>query len=286
MLRAGGRLLTVLTALFAAAAPLPAAAAERIVALGGVVTETVHALGRGGELVGVDRTSLYPAEVQALPNVGYVRTLAAEGILSLAPTLILASADAGPPATIEQLQRSGIRMVRLPEALEAGDAPRLIRAVGTALDRKGEAEALAGRLEGELASLAAAHSGKGPGPRVLFVLGIGSGPPMVAGRHTAADGIIRLAGARNAIDGFEGYKPLSPEAALVAAPDIVLTTEQSLAQLGGADRLLSRPELAATPAARSGKVAAFDALYLLGFGPRTGRAAQSLATELAGKGRP
>lgn len=286
MLRAGGRLLTVLTALFAAAAPLPAAAAERIVALGGVVTETVHALGRGAELVGVDRTSLYPAEVQALPNVGYVRTLAAEGILSLAPTLILASADAGPPATIEQLQRSGIRMVRLPEALEAGDAPRLIRAVGTALDRKGEAEALAGRLEGELAGVAAAQSGKGPGPRVLFVLGIGSGPPMVAGRHTAADGIIRLAGARNAIDGFEGYKPLSPEAALVAAPDIVLTTDQSLAQLGGADRLLARPELAATPAARSGKVAAFDALYLLGFGPRTGKAAQSLAAELAGKGRP
>ncbi|WP_143268275.1 hypothetical protein [Azospirillum agricola] len=40
---------------------------------------------------------------------------------------------------------------------------------------------------------------------------------MVGGRRTGAEGIIRLAGGRNAIDGFKGYKPLSPEAALVAA---------------------------------------------------------------------
>lgn len=272
-------------ALLLALAPGAAAAADRIVALGGVVTETVHALGRGAELVGVDRTSLYPAEVQALPKVGYVRTLAAEGILSLRPTLILASADAGPLSTIEQLERSGVRMIRLPEATEAAAAPRLIRAVASAIDRKAEGEGLAARLEQELSGLAAEQAARPPGPKVLFVLGIGSGPPMVAGSHTAAEGIITLAGGRNAISGFEGYKPLSPEAALAAAPDLVLTTDQSLTQLGGASALLARPELAGTPAARAGRVASFDALYLLGFGPRTADAARSLARAMA-EGRP
>ncbi|MGF7177611.1 heme/hemin ABC transporter substrate-binding protein [Azospirillum doebereinerae] len=260
---------------------LHAAAPERIVALGGAVTETVHALGRSGELVGIDRTSLFPPDlVRGLPQVGYVRTLAAEGVLSLNPTLILASADAGPPATLEQLERSGVRLVRLPEAVDAEGAARLIRAVGAALDRGVEGEALATALERDLAILSAAQAGHPPGPRVLFVLGIGSGPPMVGGRHTGAEGIIRLAGGRNAIDGFEGYKPLSPEAALVAAPDLILTTEQSLTQLGGPAGLLARPELAGTPAGRAGRVAAFDALYLLGFGPRTGQAARDLAKAL------
>ncbi|MBP2227857.1 iron complex transport system substrate-binding protein [Azospirillum agricola] len=264
---------------------LRAASPERIVSLGGAVTETVEALGRGGELVGVDRSSLYPpALVNPLPKVGYYRTLAAEGILSLNPTLVLASDDAGPPATLEQLERAGVRLVRLPEAVDAEGAVRMIRAIGAALERPAEGEALAASLERDLAALSAAQAARPSGPRVLFVLGVGNGPPMVGGRRTGAEGIIRLAGGRNAIDGFEGYKPLSPEAALVAAPDLILTTDQSLAQLGGPSVLLARPELAGTPAGRAGKVVALDALYLLGFGPRTGRAARDLAKALAGKG--
>ena len=94
------------------AAALPFAAhaqsLRRIVAVGGSVTETLYALGAQGELVGVDTTSLYPAEAQKLPSVGYARSLSAEGVLSLRPTLLLAAGEAGPPAVLRQLQSAGL----------------------------------------------------------------------------------------------------------------------------------------------------------------------------------
>ncbi|MDZ7629929.1 MAG: ABC transporter substrate-binding protein [Gemmatimonadaceae bacterium] len=61
--------------------------ALRIVTLGGAITETVFALGRGAQVVGVDASSQFPATVSRLPNVGYFRQAGAEGIMALRPTL-------------------------------------------------------------------------------------------------------------------------------------------------------------------------------------------------------
>jgi len=71
---------------------------SRIVAIGGDVTEILYALKADAKIAAVDSTSQFP--VQALkekPNVGYMRALSAEGVLSANPTVIVASKDAGPP---------------------------------------------------------------------------------------------------------------------------------------------------------------------------------------------
>lgn len=62
--------------------PLTAQAApeEKVVALGGDVTEIVFALGAQSSLVARDSTSQWPAAATALPDVGYLRQLNAEGI--------------------------------------------------------------------------------------------------------------------------------------------------------------------------------------------------------------
>src|SRR3546814_12562702 len=65
--------------------------------------------------------------------------------------------------------------------------------------------------------------------------------------------LIALAGGINAIDGFEGYKPLSPEAAVAAAPDVLLISPRSLDLLGGRDGPRAIPEIALTPAGREGR---------------------------------
>ena len=67
--------------------PLNTFAAERIVTIGGDVTEIAYALGAGGEIVARDSTSLQPQAVQKLPDVGYMRMLNAEGILAMKPTM-------------------------------------------------------------------------------------------------------------------------------------------------------------------------------------------------------
>lgn len=61
----------------------------RVVAVGGAVTEIVYDLDAGANLVGVDTSSTYPELARQLPQVGYQRTLAAEGVVFLQPDLLL-----------------------------------------------------------------------------------------------------------------------------------------------------------------------------------------------------
>jgi iron complex transport system substrate-binding protein len=94
--------------------------------------------------------------------------------------------------------------------------------------------------------------------------------------------MIRYAGATNVFSGFTGYKPFTAEAAIGAAPDVVLITTEGLETIGGAEKLWARPGLALTPAGAAKRVVAFDALYLLGFGPRLPDAVRDLARQLHG----
>jgi len=274
----------VLVGLVAAAAlavaATGAAATERVVAIGGAVTEIVYALGAGDRLLAVDTTSLYPPAARALPNVGYMRQLAAEPIVGLAPTLVLAEADAGPLSVLEQIRAAGVAVTSIPDEPSPVGVIGKVRAVAGALALPEEGEALVARLERSFASLRSAIAATAEKPTVLFVLSVGTGATLVAGRETSADGIVTLAGARNAVTGFTGFKPLSGEAAIAAAPDVVLVTDRTLDLLGGREALFARPDLAATPAGRAGRLIVMDGLLLLGFGPRTPEAVRTLALAL------
>ena len=102
----------LVAALAGLAAP---AAAERVVAIGGAITEIVYRLDRAGALVAVDSTSNHPPAATELPDVGYMRRLAAEPLLSLDPDRVIAVADAGPPVVFEQLRQAGVTVTRVPD---------------------------------------------------------------------------------------------------------------------------------------------------------------------------
>ena len=255
-------------------------AAPRIVSIGGGVTEILFRLGAEAQLVGTDTTSLYPAAAQATPKVGYARSLSAEGVLALRPTLLIASAAAGPPVVVEQLRRAGIAMVQVDPAHSIEALLDNVRQIALAIGRPEAGERLAVQLEIEWRRLQAAIVVPANPPRVLFVLSHVAGNVQVAGQDTAADALIRLAGARNALQGFRGFRPLSAEAVISAAPDLLLTTSQGIEALGGERQLLAQPGLALTPAGRAGRVLARDALFLLGGGPRLPQAVAELARHL------
>lgn len=254
--------------------------AARIVSIGGSVTEIVYALGAEDGLVAVDSTSLYPQAAQDLPDVGYMRQLAAEPILALDPTLLLAVDDAGPPVVLDQLREAGASLVIVPDDPSPEGIAEKVRIVADALGLEAKGETMADRLDTDFATLRDWVASSQTSPKVLFLLSIGSGAPLAAGRDTSAAAIIELAGGQNAIDGFDGYEPLSPEAAVTAEPEFILVTMRTLEQLGGKDALLKRPELAATPAGENGRLIVMDGLLLLGFGPRTPDAVRELALAL------
>ena len=116
-------------------------------------------------------------------------------------------------------------------------------------------------------------------PRVLFVLSLQNGRPMVGGRGTAADAMIRLAGGANAADAIDGYKPMTDEGIIAAAPDVILKMNNGN-MVGAPDDIFSLPAFAATPAAANRALIAMDGLYLLGFGLRSPDAVRDLMAAL------
>lgn len=257
-----------------------AAAPRRVVSIGGSITETVFALGLGDRLIAVDSTSLHPAAATRLPDIGYMRSLSAEPVLALSPDLVLADGDAGPDAALAQIRAAGVPVVQVAKATAVEQVPDRIRQVATALGAAADGAALADAVGPAAMRIAAAASALPDRPRVLFLLSIGQGAPLAAGTGTAAAGIIAAAGGVNAIDGYHGYKPVSPEAAVVAAPDVILVTVRTAELLGGADAILARPELQPTPAGGNGRLVVMDALLLLGFGSRVAEAVTQLARAL------
>lgn len=251
---------------------------ERIVSIGGAVTEILYALGASGQIVAVDTTSLYPPEaLKTKPNVGYMRALSAEGVLSMRPTLIVAVQGAGPPAALATLKDLGVRLATVPDEPSAPGAARKILAVGELINMKDAARTLSEDVEARFASLAALRAGVEKPKRVLFILSATGGKTIVGGGRTSADAIIGLAGAINAAALIDGFKPMNDEAITAAAPDVVLVMRRESAV---AADLLGAPALAATPAGRTRSIVEMDGNYLLGFGPRAPDAARDLMAAL------
>lgn len=274
-------MMRALLALLLLLLPAYAGATERVIALGSDVTEIAFALGRGDRLVAVDDTSTFPAAARSLPRLGYYRTLAPEPLLAQRPTLILASPGAGPAAVLRQMERAGIRVVRLPEAFSADGVAAKIRTVGNALGATAEADRLARETRAALASAGARPAGRPP--RMLLVLATAPGRVLAAGQNTAGDAFIRLAGG---VNGFraDGYRPISAEAALAASPEIILVPSHVAEMMGGLEAVAREPLLARTPAARTGRIILVDSQEALNFGPRLPQAVAGVRRQLMSAG--
>lgn len=261
------------------AAGPPAADASRVVVIGGPLAETVYALGLGDAVVGADRSSLYPADVLAKPRLDYFRQTSAEGVLSLGPTLVLATDEAGPPGVLDQIRAAGVPVVSVASPETVGGALARVRELGRVLGRPAQADSVVAQMERQLAQAEALRPAVPP--RALFVYARGAGLVQVFGAGTAADVVLGLAGAVNAAGDVDGNVPLTAEAVAAARPDVVVIPSRSLESLGGAEGLFAQPGLAQTPAGAARRVVAVDDALLLGLGPRLGEGVAALARGLA-----
>ncbi len=262
-----------------AAPALSAEMSARIVSVGGALTEIVYALDGQAHLVGADTTSLWPEAAKELPQVGYMRNLSAEGILSLTPTLLIASAHAGPPAVIEQIRAAGVRVETLAEDYSEQGVVNKITGIAALLGKPEEGERLAAQVRDDFSRLAQWRGRLSEYPKVMFFMTVSHGAPLVSGRDTAAHAMIGLAGAGNAVD-FQGNKPMGGEAIIAAAPEVIALTELTLNAVGGLEAFYQLPGIAHTPAGKNRRVIVVDTLNLLGFGLRSGRTALDFAKQL------
>ncbi|MET3579632.1 iron complex transport system substrate-binding protein [Mesorhizobium robiniae] len=272
------------------AALLPARAAEgtevfadpsKIAAIGGSITEIVFALGEQDRLVARDSTSRYPEAALKLPDVGYMRQLSPEGVLSVNPSGILALHGSGPKEAVDVLKKTSIPFIEVPERYDHEGILEKVHIVGKALGVDAKADALAAEIDAKLKAAEKQTASIKERKRVLFVLSMQGGKILASGSDTAADGIIKLSGGFNAIDGFSGYKQLSDEALITAKPDVILMMNNA-GPAASDDELFAHPSILSTPAGAARKVIRMDGGYLLGFGPRTADVIHDLAASLYG----
>lgn len=208
---------------------------ERVVTLGVDISEIVHDLGCGAKVVAVDESTTTIQAYNSLPRVGYYRNFSAEGVLAQRPTLIIASSRSGPPHAIEKLRASGVpvRIVDTEEGLIF--VPKKILTVAQILGCKEAAQPFIERFLKEIQFQKSAADA----PKVLFLMSPpGVGNWLAAGGMTVAAEVIELAGGRNAVTGFHGYKPLSREALAILEPELIIMPEDALARAGGLSNVL------------------------------------------------
>jgi iron complex transport system substrate-binding protein len=260
---------------------------SRIVALNGDVNEILYALGLGDNIVANDITGYYPPESAKKPKIGYQRTLSAEGILSLKPTLIIGNTDAGPPAALAQLRNAGATVVLMEAGESVTDSAKKIRHVGQAVGLAKEGDVLADKTYADIVTIQKKWLTRTQRwePRAVFLYLRGPKTLLLGGSGTRAAAMLEGAGVTDGAAfsaGVKGYVPITSEALIAAKPDVIVTLTDGLKSVGGIEGVLKIPGVSLTPAGKNQRIIDFDDLELLELGPRTPQALDRLIAELYG----
>jgi len=252
---------------------------ERILTIGGSVTEIVSALGYQNQIVGVDvKSTAYPENItETAQDLGHIRSITIEPVMALNPTLVLASAEevSGNSDLWKKIQDAGIRSEMLNQEYTIEGTKNLISRIAEMLGHS-DYQPLLDKIDKDMAGLTPMEKK----PKVLFIYSHGGGNLMVAGKNTSQQSLIALAGGENVISDFDGFKTLTTESLVQDNPDVILMFDTGLEGVGGREGLTKVPGISQTNAGKNGKIITMDGALVSNFGPRVGEAALELNKKL------
>ncbi len=244
---------------------------NKIVTLNGGITEIVAALGHEKEIAATDVTSTYPESLKTTAkNLGHMRSMTIEPIMSVNPTLILASDKDINPELMGKIKASGIKTETFKQEFTVDGTKKLIADVAKAIGNT-DYQKLTDKIDADLKQVQPIAKK----PKVLFIYARGN-MMMVSGTKTPMDALIGLAGGQNAVTDFEDFKPLTPEAVVKANPDVLFFFSSGLESAGGNEGALKMPGVSQTNAGKNKNIIAMDGGLVSGFGPRLGEAVLGL----------
>ena len=244
---------------------------SRIVIAGGSLTEIVYLLGQEKKLVGVDITSKYPLSATKLTSIGYLRNLSAEGILSLSPTLLLAESDIGPPAVLNQLNKTSLETKIISDDLTMAGIKNKIDCIVSILNlKKNNYISIYNDIKDKITKIEKYKSlNEKRNKKVLIVLMMRGTSPIIAGKNTSGHGLISSLGLLNSMSQVDGWKPISKEEIILSNPDYVIVTKRTFNSFLSSKDFILKTGLNFTNAGKNKKLIIEDGMALLGFGPRT-----------------
>lgn len=244
---------------------------QKIVSLSGGITEIVSALGHENEIVGTDVTSTYPETLKATAkDLGHVRSMTVEPMMTVNPSLILASDKDINPELLGKIKSSGIKTELFSQEYSVNGTKKLIEQVAKALGNS-DYQKLNDKIDTDLQQIQPIAKK----PKVLFIYSRGN-MMMVSGKNTPMASLIEIAGGENAVNDFEDFKPLTPEAVVKANPDVLFFFSSGLQGAGGNEGVLKMPGVLQTNAGKNKKIIAMEGGLVSSFGPRLGEAAVAL----------
>lgn len=258
-----------------------AAGDVRIVTLTAGLTEVVFALGLGDHVVARDLSSTLDA-ASHLPIVTNEHEVNPEAVLAVSPTVVLVDDQTGPASAIEQLREVGVRVEVVPAATRVDQIGTRLREVGEVLGAAERAETLAAQIEREIEAMGTPSAAGAVRVAFLYVRGP-AGVYLMGGPGSGPDSLIAAAGAIDAgtdIGLERAFTPLTPEAMVEAAPDVILLTTTGLDSVSGIDGLLKLSGVAQTPAGRAKRIITAEDGLLFSFGPRTPALIDVLRSEI------
>jgi iron complex transport system substrate-binding protein len=246
---------------------------KRIVCLAKQYNELIYALHAEKDLVGVDLSSVYPAQINKLPKLGYHRALSAEAILSANPTLIIHDDNIGPDHVVRQLESLKIPMkVFASKAKDVASTKALMLEMGKYFHKEQAAQKLAVNFEKEVNQAIQAATKYQNKPSVLIIhFGQAKNHYLLVTQKSTAAKMIEWAGGKLSVTGEKGMKVLSAEAIAMANPDVILMTDFGFDRLGSLEKIKSLPGLSETKAAKENKIYRVNEFDLMYLGPRTGK---------------
>lgn len=244
---------------------------NRIISIGGSITEILYELGFEANIVAVDITSNYPKQAKKLPSVGYIRNLSSEGVLSMHPSLIISENDIGPQIIIEQLKKSKIDLRIIEEEQSIQGIIKKIKCVGEIINKTEETlnyisnniDPLVRKIDNKK------NNTKLKDIKVMMILSMKGTSPVVAGSGTSGDSFIKMLGVTNIYESLEGWKSVTPESILSLNPDFIILPSRDLHKGSNIEEIRQNTMFKKTNAGKNNGFIIDDGMSILGYGPRT-----------------
>jgi len=242
--------------------------AQRIIALLPSLAESVCALGACDRLVGIDRSTDWPASIRSLPRLGGLEDPAIERIVALRPDLVLVPVSW---RATSRLEAAGLKVVALEPTSMTGTR-RMLDVVASLLGIPDAGASLWLRIQAQIDVAAASVPASVRGQSVYFEV---SEAPHAAGEASVVGEMLAALGLRNIVSTSMGAFPrLNPEFVVRASPDWVMGPSNAV------NRMPSRPGWAGMRALKPSRSCpflpeAYDAIVRPG--PRLGEASQRIA---------
>jgi iron complex transport system substrate-binding protein len=225
--------------------------AERIVVLGSFYAQIVNDLGAAEHVIGLGTAEGNPPGFADLPSVGPAHAPSLEGIVALAPDLVLGANDwNGDRAALE---RVGIAVYTAPWMTGVDSILLAIQAVGHLIGRAEEAFVRVAELASALAEVTA-EIPEVP-LRAAYVYASGADSLFAIGEGTPEHDMLLRARLENAFSSLGGYIQISAEVLIQLDPDLLVTDPTQV------ELFLTHPALSQLRAVRDGRIVAIPARF-------------------------